>query len=447
MNEVSSASFDRIPPQDIEAERSVLGGMMINKDAIADVLEILKAEDFYRPAHSLVYSAVLDLFSRGEPADAITVAAEIARRGELERVGGRTYIFDLVNGVPTAANSGYYAHIVREQAQLRSLIEVGTRITQLGYTTDGADVAELLNMAQAEVFNMTESRTKNDYATFREIIPGLVEELETNASRDGAVAGLATGFHDLDAVLNGLRPGQMVIVAARPGMGKTTIAMDFCRHIAFRENKPVAFFSLEMGRTELAMRVLAAESEVPLGALISGDIRQNQWERISRTIERIADGPLFVDDSPNLTMMEIRAKSRRMRQQNHIELIVIDYLQLLTSGGRSPESRQQEVSEFSRSIKLLAKELGVPIIAIAQLNRNPEQRNDKTPQVSDLRESGSLEQDADVVMLINRPQAEDGSLDQPPAEVIVGKNRSGPTAKIELAFQGNYTRFASFGGE
>lgn len=444
MNEVA---FDRVPPQDLEAERSVLGGMMINKDAIADVLEVLQGEDFYRPAHTSIYAVILDLFSRGEPADAVTVSAELQRRGELDRIGGRTYIFDLVNGVPTAANTGYYAHIVREQAQLRSLIEVGTRITQLGYTTDGADVAELLNTAQSEVFQMTESRTKNDYASFHDIVPGLIEELEINASRDGAVSGLATGFHDLDGVLNGLRPGQMVIVAARPGMGKTTIAMDFCRHIAFREHKPVAFFSLEMGRTELAMRVLAAEGEIPLSALISGDIRQNQWERISKTLARIAEGPLYVDDSPNLTMMEIRAKSRRMRQQHGIKLIVIDYLQLLTSGGRTPESRQQEVSEFSRSIKLLAKELDVPIIAIAQLNRNPEQRNDKTPQVSDLRESGSLEQDADVVMLINRPQAEDGSLDMPPAEVIVGKNRSGPTAKIELAFQGNYTRFASFGGE
>lgn len=444
MNEVA---FDRVPPQDLEAERSVLGGMMINKDAIADVLEVLQGEDFYRPAHTSIYAVILDLFSRGEPADAVTVSAELQRRGELDRIGGRTYIFDLVNGVPTAANTGYYAHIVREQAQLRSLIEVGTRITQLGYTTDGADVAELLNTAQSEVFQMTESRTKNDYASFHDIVPGLIEELEINASRDGAVSGLATGFHDLDGVLNGLRPGQMVIVAARPGMGKTTIAMDFCRHIAFREHKPVAFFSLEMGRTELAMRVLAAEGEIPLSALISGDIRQNQWERISKTLARIAEGPLYVDDSPNLTMMEIRAKSRRMRQQHGIELIVIDYLQLLTSGGRTPESRQQEVSEFSRSIKLLAKELDVPIIAIAQLNRNPEQRNDKTPQVSDLRESGSLEQDADVVMLINRPQAEDGSLDMPPAEVIVGKNRSGPTAKIELAFQGNYTCFASFGGE
>ncbi|WP_461176011.1 replicative DNA helicase [Trueperella pyogenes] len=444
MNEVA---FDRVPPQDLEAERSVLGGMMINKDAIADVLEVLQGEDFYRPAHTSIYAVILDLFSRGEPADAVTVSAELQRRGELDRIGGRTYIFDLVNGVPTAANTGYYAHIVREQAQLRSLIEVGTRITQLGYTTDGADVAELLNTAQSELFQMTESRTKNDYASFHDIVPGLIEELEINASRDGAVSGLATGFHDLDGVLNGLRPGQMVIVAARPGMGKTTIAMDFCRHIAFREHKPVAFFSLEMGRTELAMRVLAAEGEIPLSALISGDIRQNQWERISKTLARIAEGPLYVDDSPNLTMMEIRAKSRRMRQQHGIELIVIDYLQLLTSGGRTPESRQQEVSEFSRSIKLLAKELDVPIIAIAQLNRNPEQRNDKTPQVSDLRESGSLEQDADVVMLINRPQAEDGSLDMPPAEVIVGKNRSGPTAKIELAFQGNYTRFASFGGE
>lgn len=442
-----AAQFGRIPPQNLEAEQSVLGAMMMSKDAIADVVEALLPEDFYRPAHTTIYNAILDLYTRGEPADAVTVAAEVDKKGDLERVGGRTYIFDLVSRVPTAANAGYYARIVREQAQLRGLIEVGTRITQLGYNTEVGDVTALLNMAQAEVYAMTDSRTSTDYASLRELVPGLVEELEANANRDGARAGLPTGFEDLDNVLNGLRPAQMIIVAARPGMGKSTLAMDFCRNIAIRQNKPVAFFSLEMNRTELVMRVLSAESEIFLNNLIKGDLCQEQWERITRTLERISDAPLYVDDSPNLTMMEIRAKARRMRQQHGIELIVIDYLQLLTSGGRTPESRQQEVSEFSRSIKLLAKELGIPIIAISQLNRDPERRNDKRPQVSDLRESGSLEQDADVVLLINRPGQEDGSIDEPPAEVIIGKHRAGPTGAIELAFQGHYARFANFGHE
>lgn len=443
---IANSSFERTPPQNIEAEMSVLGGMMLSKDAIAEVVEVLRTDDFYRPAHATVFEVIMDLFSRGEPADAVLVGGELDRRGKLEQIGGRAYLHTLVSGVPTAANTTYYAQIVREQAQLRSLVEVGTRITQLGYNTEVGDVAALLNMAQSEVYAMTQSRASHDYAAVREVIPGLIEELEANAARDGGLAGLATGFTDLDDVLSGLRPSQMIIVAARPGMGKSTLAMDFCRHAAIRENKPVAFFSLEMNRNELMMRVLAAEGSVFLNKLIRGDIDQKGWEAIALTIERIGDAPLFIDDSPNLTMSEIRAKARRLRQQEGIELIVIDYLQLLTSGGRTPESRQQEVSEFSRSIKLLAKELEIPIIAISQLNRDPEKRNDKRPQVSDLRESGSLEQDADVVILINRPDAEEAGMEAPPSEVIIGKHRSGPTGTVELAFQGHFARFSNFGG-
>ncbi|SDU78473.1 primary replicative DNA helicase [Arcanobacterium phocae] len=445
MSDMSNSQFERTPPHDIEAERSVLGGMMLSKDALADVLEMLDAQDFYRPAHATIFTTILDLFGAGQPADAITVAAELQRQGKLEQIGGRAVLHDLVSAVPTAANASYYAQIVHDQAVLRRLVETGTRIAQLGYTTDGGDVAELLNLAQSEVYAMSDTKTTNDYASLYEIIPGLVEELELNSARDGQLAGLATGFHDLDKVLLGLRPNQMIIVAARPGMGKTTLAMDFCRHIAIKDGKPVAFFSLEMNRNELAMRMLAAESEVWLSKLIAGELEQRDWERISRTLERVASAPLYVDDSPNLTMMEIRSKARRMRQQQKIELIVIDYLQLLTSGGRSPESRQQEVSEFSRSIKLLAKELEIPIIAIAQLNRETERRDSKKPQVSDLRESGSLEQDADVVILINRPKDRDEMGALPPAQIIVGKNRSGPTADdIELEFQGSLTRFANY---
>lgn len=445
MSDMSNSQFERTPPHDIDAERSVLGGMMLSKDALADVSEMLDPQDFYRPAHATIFTVVISLFGAGQPADAITVAAELQRQGKLEQVGGRAVLHDLVSSVPTAANASYYATIVHEQAMLRRLVETGTRIAQLGYTTDGGDVAELLNLAQSEVYSMSDSKTSNEYASLYEIIPGLVEELEMNSARDGQLAGLSTGFHDLDKVLLGLRPNQMIIVAARPGMGKTTLAMDFCRHIAIQENKPVAFFSLEMNRNELAMRMLAAESEVWLSKLISGELEQRDWERISRTLERVNQAPLYVDDSPNLTMMEIRSKARRMRQQHGIQLIVIDYLQLLTSGGRSPESRQQEVSEFSRSIKLLAKELEIPIIAIAQLNRETERRDSKKPQVSDLRESGSLEQDADVVILINRPKDRDEMGALPPAQVIVGKNRSGPTSDdIELEFQGSLTRFANY---
>lgn len=437
------SSFERVPPQNIDAEMSVLGGMMLSKDAIADVIEILRATDFYRPAHASVYDVVVKLFGRGDPADAVTVGAELKRKGELERIGGLPYLHTLVATVPTAANAAYYAGIVREQAQLRSLVEVGTRIVQLGYTTDGADVEGLVNLAQSEVFAVSEQRNSTNYVTLEQVVPELYEELERNANRDGGLDGVPTGFAELDAKLNGLRAGQMIIIAARPGGGKSTLAMDICRSCAVHNNKAAAYFSLEMNRTELSMRLLAAESRVFLDRMIKGELESRDWQEIARTLDKISQAPLIVDDSPNMTMGEIRAKSRRMKQQFDIQLIVIDYLQLLTSGGKSVESRQQEVSEFSRSIKLLAKELEIPIVAVAQLNRDSEKRNDKRPQVADLRESGSLEQDADVVLLIHREDMfNENTEKQGMADIIIGKQRSGPTGIVELAFQGHFSRFA-----
>ena len=437
------SSFERVPPQNIDAEMSVLGGMMLSKDAIADVIEILRSTDFYRPAHASVYDVVVELFGRGDPADAVTVGAELKRKGELERIGGLPYLHTLVATVPTAANAAYYAGIVREQAQLRSLVEVGTRIVQLGYTTDGADVEGLVNLAQSEVFAVSEQRNSTNYVTLEQVVPELYEELERNANRDGGLDGVPTGFSELDAKLNGLRAGQMIIIAARPGGGKSTLAMDICRSCAVHNNKAAAYFSLEMNRTELSMRLLAAESRVFLDRMIKGELETRDWQEIARTLDKISQAPLIVDDSPNMTMGEIRAKSRRMKQQFDIQLIVIDYLQLLTSGGKSVESRQQEVSEFSRSIKLLAKELEIPIVAVAQLNRDSEKRNDKRPQVAVLRESGSLEQDADVVLLIHREDMfNENTEKQGMADIIIGKQRSGPTGIVELAFQGHFSRFA-----
>ena len=437
------SSYERVPPQNVDAEMSVLGGMMLSKDAIADVIEILRSADFYRPAHASVYEVVIELFGRGEPADAVTVGAALKKKGELERIGGLPYLHTLVATVPTAANAAYYARIVREQAQLRSLVEAGTRIVQLGYTTDGADVEGLINLAQSEVFAISEQRQTTDYTTLEEIVPDLYEELERNANRDGGLDGVPTGFSELDSKLNGLRAGQMIIIAARPGGGKSTLAMDICRSAAVHNNMASAYFSLEMNRTELSMRLLAAESKVFLDRMIKGELETRDWQAIARTLDKISQAPLIVDDSPNMTMGEIRAKSRRMKQQHGIQLIVIDYLQLLTSGGKAVESRQQEVSEFSRSIKLLAKELEIPIVAVAQLNRDSERRNDRRPQVADLRESGSLEQDADVVLLIHRDDMFNKDSDRRGlAEIIIGKQRSGPTGTLELEFQGQYARFA-----
>ena len=340
------SSFERVPPQNVDAEMSVLGGMMLSKDAIADVIEILRSTDFYRPAHASVYDVVVELFGRGDPADAVTVGAELKRKGELERIGGLPYLHTLVATVPTAANAAYYAGIVREQAQLRSLVEVGTRIVQLGYTTDGADVEGLVNLAQSEVFAVSEQRNSTDYVTLEQVVPELYEELERNANRDGGLDGVPTGFSELDAKLNGLRAGQMIIIAARPGGGKSTLAMDICRSCAVHNNKAAAYFSLEMNRTELSMRLLAAESRVFLDRMIKGELETRDWQEIARTLDKISQAPLIVDDSPNMTMGEIRAKSRRMKQQFDIQLIVIDYLQLLTSGGKSVESRQQEGYQF-----------------------------------------------------------------------------------------------------
>ncbi|WP_436772134.1 replicative DNA helicase [Yinghuangia sp. YIM S09857] len=434
--------FERTPPQDIAAEQSVLGGMMLSKDAIADVVENLKPIDFYRPAHEMVYNAVLDLYARGEPADAVTVAAELTKRGEIGRVGGAPYLHTLISSVPTAANAEYYARIVREQAVLRRLVEAGTRIVQMGYAADG-DVDEIVNGAQAEVYAVTEQRTSEDYAPLADIMEGALDEIEAIGSRNGQMSGVPTGFTDLDSLTNGLHPGQMIVIAARPAMGKSTLALDFARACSIRHNLPSVIFSLEMGRNEIAMRLLSAEARVALHHMRSGNMTDEDWTRLARRMPDVSAAPLYIDDSPNLSMMEIRAKCRRLKQRNDLRLVVIDYLQLMTGGGsRRAESRQQEVSEMSRNLKLLAKELEVPVIALSQLNRGPEQRTDKKPMVSDLRESGSIEQDADMVILLHREDAyEKESPRAGEADLIVAKHRNGPTATITVAFQGHYSRF------
>jgi replicative DNA helicase len=379
---------DRTPPQDVAAEQSVLGAMLLSKDAIADVVETVRESDFYRPAHAAVYAAVLDLYGRGEPADAVTVAAELTRTGEIGRVGGAPYLHTLVASVPTAANADYYARIVRERAVLRRLVEAGTRITQLAYAGEG-DVDALVDRAQAAVYDVTDKRTSEDYLPLREIMPMTLEEIEAIASRGGKMTGVPTGFHDLDARMNGMHPGQMVVVAARPGVGKSTIGLDFARSASIKHGLTSAIFSLEMSRQEISMRLLSAEAGVGLNHLRGGTMSDADWTKLIRHMSRVSDAPMFIDDSPNLTMMEIRAKCRRLKQRHDLRLVVIDYLQLMTSG-KKVESRQTEVSEFSRSIKLLAKELDVPVVAISQLNRGPEQRTDKKPMISDLRESGCL---------------------------------------------------------
>ena len=389
-------SFEKTPPQDVAAEQSVIGGMLMSKDAIADVVETLRGNDFYRPAHEAIYDAILDLYGRGEPADAVTVAAELTKRGELARIGGAPYLHTLLSSVPTAANAGYYARIVRERAVLRRLVDAGTRIVQLGYATDGGDVDDLVNTAQAEVYAVTERRTAEDYVPLKDVINSTMEEIDAASHRGEGMIGVPTGFTDLDLLTNGLHPGQMIVVAARPAVGKSTLGLDIARSASIRNGMTSVIFSLEMSRNEISMRMLSAESQVPLQNMRKGTMRDEDWTRLARTMGRVSEAPLFIDDSPNMSLMEIRAKCRRLKQRHDLKLVVIDYLQLMSSGKRV-ESRQQEVSEFSRAIKLLAKELEVPVIAISQLNRGSEGRTDKKPQMSDLRESGCLTADTRVL--------------------------------------------------
>ena len=434
-------SIDRTPPQDLVAEQSVLGAMLLSKDAIADVVEVIRGTDFYKPAHQSIYEAVIDLYGRGEPADPITVKDKLEGTGDLGRAGGAAYLVTLIESVPTAANAGYYARIVRERAILRRLVQAGTRIVQMGYATDGGDVDEVVDRAQAEVYEVTERRTSEDYLPLSAIMEGTVDEIEAIASHGGAMSGVPTGIEDLDRLTNGLHAGQLVVVAARPAIGKSTLGLDFARSAAIKNQMTSVIFSLEMGRNEITMRLLSAEARVPLHHMRSGSMSEDDWQRLARRMGEVNDAPLFVDDSPNMSMMEIRAKCRRLKQRHDLRLVIIDYLQLMSSGKRV-ESRQQEVSEFSRSLKLLAKELEVPVIAISQLNRGAEARTDKKPMLSDLRESGAIEQDADVVILLHREDAyERESPRAGEADLIVAKHRNGPTATVTVAFQGHYSRF------
>jgi len=627
---------DRTPPQDMAAEQSVLGSMMLSKDAIADVSEVLRGVDFYRPSHEIIHDAIVDLYGRGEPADPVTVAAELTRRGELERIGGAPYLHTLSANVPIAANAGYYAEIVHEKAILRRLVEAGTKVVQLGYSQEG-EVDAVVDQAQAEIYQVTERRQSEDYAPLSDIMDGVLDEIEAIGNREAGLYGVPTGFADLDDLTNGLHQGQMIIVAARPAMGKalaldtplltprgwttmggvrvgdqlldaqrrptrvvaatevmvdrpcfeltfsdstvivadaehqwvtaplapagrelaeatpifaavrrelierraprsgigrsgvgrsgvdhpevgrharrssstgetvplairttaelaatvdqlhtismpdggvvkietvrpvdsvpvrcvqvdnpaalylagrtgipthnSTLALDLCRAASIHNNMTSAFFSLEMTRSEITMRLLSAEAKVPLNHIRNGQMGDDDWAKLARRMGEVSSAPMFIDDSPNMTMMEIRSKARRLKQRHDLRLVIIDYMQLMTSG-KKVESRQLEVSEFSRQIKLLAKELEVPIVALSQLNRGPEQRADKRPMLSDLRESGSLEQDADMVVLLHRDDVYEKESTRPgEADLIIAKHRNGPTRDLTVAFQGHYSRF------
>jgi replicative DNA helicase len=431
---------DRIPPHDLLAEQSAIGGMLLSKDAVADVIETVRGVDFYIPKHEVVFDAILTLYSHGEPTDVIAVTDELTKTGNLSRAGGAEYLHTLTSLVPTAANAGFYASIVAEKAVLRRLVEAGTRIVQMGYASEG-EVVDLVNNAQAEIYGVTGGVESEDYVPLTDAVTSAIDEIEAARGRDGQMVGVPTGFAELDELTNGLHGGQLIVIAARPAIGKSTLGLDIARAASIKHDLPSIVFSLEMGRSEIAMRLLSAEASVPLQHMRKGTVHANDWTTIAQTRGRINDAPLYIDDSPNMTLVEIRAKARRLKQRVGLKLVVIDYLQLMTSG-KKVESRQQEVSEFSRALKLLAKELEVPVIAISQLNRGPEQRADKKPALSDLRESGAIEQDADMVILLHRESAYEAENPRAgEADFIVAKHRNGPTRTVTVGFHGHFSRF------
>lgn len=434
-------SEDYTPPQDLDAERAVLGAMLVSKTAVADVAEILRPEDFYSPAHSTIYASVLDLYVHGHPVDVLTVKDALTTVKEIGRVGGPTYLLDLTGTVTVTQSAAYWARIVADKAVARRYTEAGRRIMQIGYGM--ADVAAGVDAAQAVLDAAAPTRADTDYRPLGEVLPEALDAVEAAGLHDTSKV-VPTGLTDLDDLLGGLHPGQMVVVAGRPSMGKSVLAVDLARSAAITHGLPAVVFSLEMGRQELTHRILAAEAKVPLSHLRHGHMEERDWARLATVVNGpLASAPLWIDDSPNLTMTDIRAKARRLHREHGLRLVVIDYLQLMRSGVKV-ESRQLEVSEFSRQIKVLAKELEVPVVALSQLNRGPEQRADKRPMLSDLRESGSVEQDADVVILLHRPDYYEMESDRPgEADLIVAKHRNGATRDVAVAFQGHYSRFVN----
>ncbi|MFF9638766.1 replicative DNA helicase [Streptomyces bacillaris] len=434
-------AFERVPPHDRDAEMSVLGSMMLSESAAIECQDIVAPEDYYWPIHGQLHSLIVDMRAAGQPCDPIQLGAELQRRGELTRIGGAAYLHTLIQSVATAANGAFHAEIIRERAILRRLVEAGIAITQSGYAGEG-ETDDLVAQAAQMIATVVEGTGKEDDFLLPSETLERTLDLVDKAKNGRGLTGISTGFADLDSLTSGLQPGQMIVVAGRPGMGKSTFAMDVARACAIKQNIPAAFISLEMGIDELNMRLLSAESKVALHHLRSGTTTEDDWTRLARNLPKINEAPLYINESSN-TLGAIQAKLRRLKARRpDLGLVVIDYLQLMSVGGSRPESREREVAEISTSIKRLAKELQLPILALAQLNRGPEMRADKRPTKADLRESGSLEQDADIVLLLHREDAyEKDSARSGEVDLIIDKHRGGPTAVITVANQLHYSRF------
>lgn len=435
-------ALGRIPPQSVEAEQSVIGCMLLDKEAVPSIAEILKTEDFYRDDHKEIFDAIIDLFQRAEPIDLITIAEQLKLRGTLDKVGGLEYLTSIATSVPTTANAKHYARIVEEKALLRKLIKASSDIINMGYEAS-EEVSILLDKAEKNIFDIIQRRNTQGFSHIKDVLVETFDRLEELYNNKGFITGIATGFTDLDYKTAGLQNSDLVLIAARPAMGKTSFALNIAQYAAIHKNIPVAIFSLEMSKDQLVNRILCSEVMIDSHKMKIGKLDDTDWQKMARALGPLSEAPIYIDDTPGVSVMDIRAKCRRLKLEKDLGLVVIDYIQLMQGRGRT-ESRQQEISEISRSLKILAKEINVPVIALSQLSRAPEARTDHRPMLSDLRESGAIEQDADMVMFLYRddyynPDTEKQNI----AEVIIAKHRSGSTGTVELRWFGEYTKFVN----
>ena len=433
----------KVPPHDTEAEQAVIGSMLTDKDAIISSIEALKEEDFYREDNKTIYSAILNLYNRAEPVDIITLKAELASLGKLEAVGGLEYLAELPDKVPTTANVDKYIKIVEEKSLLRNLLKTANEIIKLGYD-ETQEVDVLMDQAEKKIFDAIQSRNQKGYSNIKDILVDTFTELEKLYNQKQHITGVPTGFADLDYKTAGLHNSDLILVAARPAMGKSAFALNIATNAATKGNTPVAIFSLEMSKEQMVNRILCSEAMVDSNKVRTGKIDDEDWQKLAEASGTLSESKIFIDDTPGISIMEIRAKCRKLKLEQDIGLVVIDYLQLVQGTGKRGASREQEISEISRSLKILAKEINVPVIALSQLSRAPEQRPDHRPMLSDLRESGAIEQDADIVTFLYRDDYyNEDSEKKNIAEIILAKHRSGSTGTVELLWLGNYTKFAN----
>ena len=441
MERVSRKMMERIPPHNNEAEMSVLGAAMLSKDALFDIMEVVRARDFYSEIHGEIFEVITSLYRSSKPVDTVTVSEELKKRNSLDMVGGRAYVFSLASGVPSTANAGEYAKIVAEKATLRQLILASSEILDMGYK-EKIEAAEAIDIAEQKIFEIAQSRQTKDVANIRDVLDQNLNMIDENSKLDGKVTGVPSGFSDYDKRFGGFQKSELIILAARPSMGKTAFALNVAQQAALKGGAKVLLFSLEMAKEQLGLRLLAMESRIDAQKLKMGELEGSEWEQLSAAIDTLSKGELYLDDTPGITVSEIKNKCRRLKAEKGLDLVFIDYLQLMTFEGRA-ESRQQEITALSRYLKQLAREIDCPVIVLSQLSRAPEQRSDHTPVLSDLRESGSIEQDADIVVFLFRDEyyTRENSAKPGVCEVIVAKNRSGPTGSIELTWLSHYTKF------